>query len=126
MSASDYPAGAFEDDKAPFNEGLKNRKRRPRMVVKKYKFKCNGCGTNHHHLQDGMMVTYALQYQLKMIDEKDTKLYCDECGSDDVQIKMWVNPNTSHVDGECSTDVIEDGWCKQCNEHALVKPKSDE
>ncbi len=46
MSASDYPAGAFEDDKAPFNEGLKNRKRRPRMVVKKYKFKCSGCGTN--------------------------------------------------------------------------------
>jgi hypothetical protein len=46
MSESDYPAGAFHDDDAPFNEGLKSKRRRPRMVVKKYKFKCSGCGTN--------------------------------------------------------------------------------
>ena len=46
MSESDYPAGAFHDDDAPFNQGLKSRRRRPRMAAKKYKFKCNGCGTN--------------------------------------------------------------------------------
>jgi hypothetical protein len=47
MSNSDYPAGAAQDDKAPFNQGLKRR--RPRMkraAFKRYKFKCSGCGTN--------------------------------------------------------------------------------
>jgi len=47
MSESDYPAGAYHDDDAPFNQGLK--KRRPRIrsqAFSRYKFKCSGCGTN--------------------------------------------------------------------------------
>ena len=53
MSESDYPAGSFHDDRAPFNEGLK--KRRPRMkrsAFKRYKFKCSECGTNYSSTQN--------------------------------------------------------------------------
>ena len=52
MSESDYPAGAFHDDDAPFNEGLKRK--RPRMrrsAFKRYKFKCMGCLTNYSSTQ---------------------------------------------------------------------------
>jgi hypothetical protein len=55
----------------------------------------------------------------------DTTFHCAECDSKEVQIKMWVNPNTNNVDGECSTDVMEDGWCEICNEHALIKTKTN-
>jgi len=54
---------------------------------------------------------------------KDVKFKCDECNSEDVEIKMWVNPNTEELGGETSTDVLEDGWCKNCQEHALIRTK---
>ena len=53
MSNSDYPAGAAQDDKAPFNEGLKRR--RPRMkreAFKRNKFVCSGCGSKYSSTQE--------------------------------------------------------------------------
>lgn len=45
-------------------------------------------------------------------------LYCSECGSNDVEIKMWVNPNTDEIGDECNTSLEEeDCWCKNCEEH---------
>jgi hypothetical protein len=48
MSNSDYPAGAAQDDKAPFNEGLKRKRPRiKRAAYKRYKFICDGCGSKY-------------------------------------------------------------------------------
>ena len=46
MSESDYPAGAFHDDDAPFNQGLKHRRKR---VTQKplNKFQCSECQTKY-------------------------------------------------------------------------------
>jgi len=52
MSGSDYPAGAFEDDNAPFNKGLKNRRKTRIRFRAKYKFRCEGCGTEYSSPQD--------------------------------------------------------------------------
>ncbi len=46
MSRSDYPAGAFEDDNAPFNKGLKNRKPR-RSYPRLNQFECSECKTKY-------------------------------------------------------------------------------
>ncbi len=49
-------------------------------------------------------------------------LYCSECGSNDVEVKMWVNPNTDRIGGECSTPLEEeDCWCYNCEEHTKLK-----
>ena len=48
-------------------------------------------------------------------------LYCSECGSDNVETKMWVNANTEEIGGECSdTSVAEDNYCKDCEEHVKL------
>lgn len=45
-------------------------------------------------------------------------LYCSECGSSSVEIRMWVNPNTKAVGDRCSDSTEEeDNWCKACEEH---------
>lgn len=45
-------------------------------------------------------------------------LYCSECGSSDVEIRMWVNPNTKVIGDRCSDPTEEeDNWCKTCEEH---------
>lgn len=46
---------------------------------------------------------------------------CDYCGSKEVEYKAWVDWNTDQVKGECSTDVLEDGWCRDCGVHCLIK-----
>ena len=57
-----------------------------------------------------------------MADVHFTKLYCSECGSDEVEMKMWVNPNTDEIGGECSdTSEEEDCWCKNCEENVQLK-----
>lgn len=62
-----------------------------------------------------------------MIDSKQTKmdktnwdeiLHCSECGSSDVEIMAWVDPNTdkyiADVDGDMSA---ESCWCDNCEAH---------
>lgn len=42
-------------------------------------------------------------------------LYCDKCGSSNVCQKMWVYPNTDHIDTPCSDRMEEeDNWCNDC------------
>lgn len=51
-----------------------------------------------------------------MDKDKIIKVVCSECGSDDVQQKMWVNPNTNEIDGTAYLD-NEDSYCKDCQAH---------
>lgn len=44
-------------------------------------------------------------------------LYCSECGNSNVEIRMWVNPNTKAIGDRCSDFTEEDNWCKTCEEH---------
>ena len=56
-----------------------------------------------------------------MIDKDFSVLYCEECGSTDVEMKMWVNPNTEEIAGDCSSPKEEeDCWCKMCEEHVKL------
>lgn len=44
-------------------------------------------------------------------------LYCENCGSTDVEMRMWVNPNTDQIGGDCDDD---DCWCCNCQEHVKL------
>ena len=49
---------------------------------------------------------------------------CMNCGSDDVEIRVWLNLKTGMTDdGGCERD---DTWCKTCEEHAGISYKSKE
>ena len=48
-------------------------------------------------------------------------LYCEDCGSEEVEIKTWVKPNADEI--EC--DNIgrldkEDCWCNDCQGHVRL------
>lgn len=43
-----------------------------------------------------------------------SKWCCKECGSENIQIRMWVNPNTSDIIGDCED---KECWCENCKEH---------
>lgn len=52
---------------------------------------------------------------------------CDNCGSDNVQSKQWVNLNDNSVGGDAMYD-DDDYWCEDCQEHhgvTLVTLKDD-
>lgn len=41
-------------------------------------------------------------------------LYCAYCGSDNIEIRMWVNPNTNEIGNDCGEDEC---WCNNCEDH---------
>lgn len=48
-------------------------------------------------------------------------LYCADCGSSDVEMAMWVNPNTGENSGQRSDRFEkEDCWCKNCKKHVRL------
>lgn len=49
------------------------------------------------------------------------KLYCSVCGSSNIEIKMWMNPNTKEIGDKCS-DISEeeDCWCITCEKHVKL------
>lgn len=56
------------------------------------------------------------------MEKKDLNtLYCADCGSSDVEMTMWVNPNTDER-GSYIPDRLEDGtcWCKNCKEYTYL------
>ena len=46
------------------------------------------------------------------------KFVCKHCGSDDVEIRVWMNPNT----GQCGTDCEDNGecYCNNCNDYSKL------
>lgn len=53
------------------------------------------------------------------MDKSLSTLYCPCCGSIDVEIRAWVNPNTKTI-GDRSSDAIKDNWCNNCEEHVKL------
>jgi len=49
-------------------------------------------------------------------NEIKTVWVCTNCGSDNVQAKMWVNVNTNKVSGEAMED-DDEYWCDDCEQH---------
>lgn len=50
------------------------------------------------------------------------KMYCSQCGSSDVDIRVWVNPNTHTITQDpLEVTDIEDCWCNNCEEHTEIK-----
>lgn len=41
---------------------------------------------------------------------------CKKCGSTNIQVKYWVNPNTFKIDDVCSGEETE-CWCQDCEEY---------
>ena len=51
-------------------------------------------------------------------------LVCEDCGSEDVQILQWVNPNTGENFGGTGED-RDDNWCDNCKEHTRLITKEE-
>jgi hypothetical protein len=45
---------------------------------------------------------------------------CDTCGSKNVQMQMWVDPNTREIFDEISSD-LKDNWCDDCEENVTLE-----
>jgi hypothetical protein len=60
----------------------------------------------------------ATQYcrEIFNVDKKKSLWLCPHCGSDNVETKMWVNPNTNTI-GDCDAGEDGDGWCNDCEQH---------
>lgn len=56
--------------------------------------------------------TYCLE---KYYEGKTKHVWiCPNCGSDNVELKRWHNPNTNKIGVDCEDD---EGWCGDCEEH---------
>lgn len=53
-----------------------------------------------------------------------SKIVCDQCGSANVEILMWVNPNTHEI-GDDSIEEREGNWCKECEENVELVPEEE-
>lgn len=48
-------------------------------------------------------------------------LHCADCGSSDVEMTMWVNPNTEKISCQTSDRFEEeDCWCNNCSQHVKL------
>jgi hypothetical protein len=62
--------------------------------------------------------------EVEIVEVKDdfskrSYLRCSECGSKNVQMKAWVNPNKSNefIDYTSDHDEADDCWCEDCMEN---------
>ena len=68
--------------------------------------------------------TKKMRADLKRL-RKDDLVVCDECGSDELSEKMWVDSNSYvSIDGESYfkyIDGLDDTkyWCDKCNEETM-------
>ncbi len=47
-----------------------------------------------------------------------TTLYCSECGSSKVQVRVWVYANTHEFCDDCDDDSC---WCESCRQHSSLR-----
>jgi len=75
----------------------------------------------YHYTPDVFDFAYAVDSYIEQQyeDEHCTKtvLVCPNCKSDNVHVKMWVNPNTNEVIDSASDGEEDDEWCDDCREH---------
>lgn len=49
-------------------------------------------------------------------------LACTECGGTNVEVAMWVNPNTDEIGEEFGSGTTADTqWCHDCEDHVLLE-----
>jgi len=48
-----------------------------------------------------------------------SKLYCDECGSDEVQVRGWIDLLTGESEQDDDLD-ITNCWCKICQKNVYL------
>jgi len=73
-------------------------------------------------------VTDSKGNELSEGDDVKTVCLCDNCGSDNVQTKMWVNVNDNTTSDSASDNDNGDNWCLDCETHPDLLPhtlKSD-
>ena len=46
------------------------------------------------------------------------KYVCAKCGNDDVEVRVWWNPNTEEVGSTCDDN---DAWCNFCQDHCRLE-----
>ncbi len=48
-------------------------------------------------------------------------LVCEKCSKKNIEIMVWINPNTEEV----SSDAGGDAWCPDCEEHVSLREEED-
>lgn len=43
-----------------------------------------------------------------------SKYVCTECGSDDIEVRMWVGANDNHIDEWVDDENCLECWCRKC------------
>lgn len=64
---------------------------------------------------------YWLEWRLS--DERHDPWRCEECGSTDVEIKVWIKPNEGGRPN-CDCEEFDRSYCNTCNENVRVRPTS--
>lgn len=56
--------------------------------------------------------------------KKKTYEACAKCSSANIQVHMWVNPNTMEADDYVSdAGCPETQWCHDCDEHCTIETR---
>lgn len=50
---------------------------------------------------------------------------CGICGSNDIEVEMWVNPNTMEINIDVDTS-SDSCWCNNCGGHTWYKEEEDD
>lgn len=56
---------------------------------------------------------------------EEEKYVCSCCGSENIQIRQWVNPNTGQMFEWCEDENYHDCWCEDCNDITQWKKVED-
>ena len=54
------------------------------------------------------------------INKHKTLYVCELCGSQEIQVKMWISINNSDITSPVSDGEIEDNWCPSCHTHPRI------
>ena len=80
---------------------------------------CESCGETFIGLDNEEIVELNPE-----INNNMTTVKCKKCGSANVEVRTWVNPNTSEVTSlsDIATIITEedDCWCKECGENVKL------
>lgn len=78
-------------------------------------------GTEFNIKPDIHDVCINVKMSEQILHQPSGKYRCAHCGSDNIAVKAWVDPNTGHVD-VVETDVI----CRECNDYTKPTEPIDE
>ena len=115
-----------------------DEKIRERVWYKNFKFFIEECKTGditkmceaafamldgHNAFRSITAAGYARESMLQAMSDSSPlqeKAVCEECGSDDVEIRVWYNLKTGRIDGG-NVDRHSDTYCGKCDAHCGIK-----